>query len=385
MGVEVPAGWTRCRLGDVINLKRGYDLPERKRRPGSVPIVSSSGPSGLHDEAKVRAPGVVTGRYGTIGHVFKIAQDFWPLNTALYVEDFKGNDPSFIAVLLQTINWRAHDGKSGVPGINRNHVHEELVAKPPLREQQAIATVLASIDDKIVSNRRLGSLGGDAIASQFSHVVSGTAGRCSLCEVASEVRTRFLPLAAPNRVFEQFSIPAFDEARGPEVCAGSDMASAKTLMPDGPIVLFSKLNPVTKRVWWPERLGIGTPVCSPEFVALVPRDPDDAVWLYGCAAFDTTFYEQVLAAVTGTTGSRQRVRPEHVLSSTVPAASEEVRRVWESVARPVIDTRVTLVRESRTLTAIRDALLPKLISGRIRVPLSNDPEEQVGAAVEALA
>ncbi|EQD41268.1 restriction modification system DNA specificity domain protein, partial [mine drainage metagenome] len=82
-----------CLLGEVLTLKRGYDLPSQNRNDGSIPIVSSSGITGTHSDAKVKGPGVVTGRYGTIGEVHFIDTDFWPLNTTLYVQDFKGNDP----------------------------------------------------------------------------------------------------------------------------------------------------------------------------------------------------------------------------------------------------------------------------------------------------
>ena len=83
--------WEDARLGDIIELKRGYDLPKPDRRPGSVPLVSSSGITDFHADPKVAGPGVVTGRYGTLGEVYFITRDFWPLNTALYVRDFKLN------------------------------------------------------------------------------------------------------------------------------------------------------------------------------------------------------------------------------------------------------------------------------------------------------
>jgi hypothetical protein len=98
-------GWTDRILGDVLTLQRGFDLAERLRVPGHVPIVSSSGVSGYHSVAKVKAPGVVTGRYGTLGEVFYVDEDFWPLNTTLWVKDFKGNHPRFVSFLLQTLNW----------------------------------------------------------------------------------------------------------------------------------------------------------------------------------------------------------------------------------------------------------------------------------------
>jgi type I restriction enzyme S subunit len=94
----------------------------------------------------VSAPGVVTGRYGTIGEVFFVTEDYWPLNTTLFVKDFKGNDPLFVSLLLRTIDFSAHSGKSGVPGVNRNDLHQERIVRPTLTDQQAIAAVLSDVD-----------------------------------------------------------------------------------------------------------------------------------------------------------------------------------------------------------------------------------------------
>lgn len=138
-----------CKLGDVINLKRGYDLPNQNRKPGSVPIFSSSGITDFHNEAIVARPGVITGRYGTIGRVFYSEEDYFPLNTTLYVENFKGNHPKFIYYFLKNFDFEKYSDKSAVPGVNRNDLHTEIVSIPSLPEQQAIAEVLSSLDDKI--------------------------------------------------------------------------------------------------------------------------------------------------------------------------------------------------------------------------------------------
>ena len=146
--------WVRCRLGDVINLKRGYDLPKQSREQGTVPIVSSSGVSDYHNVAMAKAPGVVTGRYGTIGNVYYVEEDYFPLNTTLYVKDFKGNDPEFISYHLRTIDFNSCSDKAAVPGVNRNHLHELETAIPPIAEQKAIAHILGTLDDKIELNRK---------------------------------------------------------------------------------------------------------------------------------------------------------------------------------------------------------------------------------------
>ena len=147
--------WKQLSLGEVITLQRGYDLPHKERKQGTVPIISSSGSIATHNVSQAAGPGVVTGRYGTIGEVFFVSEDFWPLNTTLFVKDFKGNDPLFISFLLRTIDYRSYSGKSGVPGVNRNDLHEICVSLPPLPEQHAIATALSDVDALITSLEKL--------------------------------------------------------------------------------------------------------------------------------------------------------------------------------------------------------------------------------------
>ena len=145
--------WVNIRLGDFIELKRGYDLPKKSRSAGPIPLISSAGVSDQHSEAKVRGPGVVTGRYGTIGDVFYIEEDFWPLNTTLYVRDFKGNDPRFTYYFLKTIDYLQYSDKAAVPGVNRNHLHMAEISVPKsVEEQRRIASVLSCLDDKIEAN-----------------------------------------------------------------------------------------------------------------------------------------------------------------------------------------------------------------------------------------
>jgi type I restriction enzyme, S subunit len=148
----VSTGWKEDFLGNIATLQRGFDLPHRLRKPGAVPIVTSSGMEDKHCDAKVRAPGVVTGRYGTIGNVFFVRDDFWPLNTTLYVRDFHGNDPLFISYLLRTIDFRTHSGKSGVPGVNRNDLHEIKVSLPADRIQQKVVAEALSDADALVES-----------------------------------------------------------------------------------------------------------------------------------------------------------------------------------------------------------------------------------------
>jgi type I restriction enzyme S subunit len=151
--------WNEVSLGDVVNLKRGYDLPAQDRNSGHYPVVSSSGFTGTHEVAKVEPPGVVTGRYGTLGKVYFVDEPFWPLNTTLYVQDFKGNDPRYVAYLLESLDLAGLVASAAVPGINRNHLHPLRVRIPEVALQQKLAGVV-SIFDRLIENnlRQIGIL-----------------------------------------------------------------------------------------------------------------------------------------------------------------------------------------------------------------------------------
>jgi type I restriction enzyme S subunit len=126
----IPEGWERKHLGDVLTLKRGYDLPGRDRVDGPIPIVSSSGITGYHAQKKCEPPGVITGRYGTLGEVYFMQQPYWPLNTALYVSEFKNTPAGFAAYLLKHSLEGTQSDKAAVPGLNRNVAHRLPVLWP---------------------------------------------------------------------------------------------------------------------------------------------------------------------------------------------------------------------------------------------------------------
>jgi type I restriction enzyme S subunit len=141
----LPEGWERVPLGEVMTLQRGHDLPSQDRVEGDIPIVSSSGITGFHDKKKADAPGVVTGRYGTLGQVYYIDRDYWPLNTALYVTDFKSNPPPYILHLLKHALESIQSDKAAIPGLNRNVVHSMNVLRPPAALRAAFGDFAADV------------------------------------------------------------------------------------------------------------------------------------------------------------------------------------------------------------------------------------------------
>ncbi len=145
-------------LGDLVEFQRGYDLPKSQFIEGNVPVISSNGVLGYHNVPKVKAPGITIGRSGTVGLPHFINKDFFPHNTALFIKDFKGNYPRYIYYLIKTLGLNDYKSGSGVPTMNRNHLHPIKVrAFLDLEEQHKIAKVLSDLDTKIEINNRINS------------------------------------------------------------------------------------------------------------------------------------------------------------------------------------------------------------------------------------
>ena len=147
--------WKEVRLGDILNFRRGHDLPHSAMKPGNIPVAGSNGVIGYHDTATPIKPILTIGRSGNVGKPY-FYEEAWAHNTTLYVDDFKGNDPKFLYYLCQTMPFANFGGGSAVPTLNRNHIHP-LETKIPVKveDQRRIASILSSLDRKIELNNKI--------------------------------------------------------------------------------------------------------------------------------------------------------------------------------------------------------------------------------------
>jgi Type I restriction modification DNA specificity domain. len=143
-------------IGDLIELKRGTDLTRSEMIDGNIPVAGSNGVIGYHNSYTTVAPGITVGRSGSVGKVHYFTTNFWAHNTALFVANFKGNEPRYIYYLLKSINLEHLCGSSVVPSLNRNFVHPLKITyfESPHKQRQ-IAAVLSSLDSKIELNNRI--------------------------------------------------------------------------------------------------------------------------------------------------------------------------------------------------------------------------------------
>ncbi len=146
--------WEQRKVKDIAPLQRGFDLPTSQMEEGVYPVVMSNGIGGYHSQYKVEGPGIVTGRSGTIGKLHYIEGDYWPHNTTLWVTNFYGNNQKFIYYMYQCLDLSRFSTGSGVPTLNRNDVHDEVVCIPSLSEQKRISGYLTYLDHLITLHQR---------------------------------------------------------------------------------------------------------------------------------------------------------------------------------------------------------------------------------------
>lgn len=302
-----------------------------------------------------------------------------------------------------SVEWfKFHAIGATMPNLNESIIRSFPLAIPSVPEQRAIAHILGALDDKIELNRRMNETL-EAMARaifkswfvDFDPVRAKAEGRDSglpkhiadlfsnrledseLGEIpagwkignvggfASLSRNGINPGDFPDEIFEHFSIPAFDEGQTPKCELGGTIKSNKYLIPPD-AVLLSKLNPRIPRLWLPVVRNNPRAVCSTEFLVVSPRAEASREFIYGFLSSEA-FADVFETLVTGTSGSHQRVKPEGLLSMNVVLPDQSVIDHFSKVVQPLL-ARINRAREeSQTLAALRGTLLPKLLSGELRV------------------
>lgn len=146
--------WSNGKLQDLVFFQRGFDITKAEQKEGDIPVISSSGVTSYHSEAKVSGPGIIIGRKGSLGTVHYSEGPYWPHDTTLWSKDIKGNNPRYIYYFLKTLGLERFDVGNSNPTLNRNHIHDMVIKIPSKDIQQKIVEILTPYDDLIENNRR---------------------------------------------------------------------------------------------------------------------------------------------------------------------------------------------------------------------------------------
>lgn len=362
--------WKEYKLGEVVNFQRGFDLPKDKMRNGEYPVAGSNGVIGWHSEYTTKGPGVTIGRSGNIGTPHFYKSNYWAHNTSLFVKDFKGNDPLFIYYFLKTIDFKQLNTGSAVPTLNRNHVHDLQVLFPPIEEQKRIAGVLSSLDDKIDllhrENATLEALAETLFRHYFIENPNPDWKEGKVSDIAIHCKDSTNPQKHSNEIFLHYSIPAYDNGKRPTEEQGQSVQSNKYVIPRN-CILFSKLNPhKDKRVWLMLDDVQPNAICSTEFQIVKPQNDQWLYFLYEWLTYKEN-YDEIASGVSGTSGSHQRIDSKVIFENGCPIVDDFTLEQYNTKVKPVFEKIKLNQLQIFTLTVQQENLLPRLISGEVKV------------------
>ena len=409
---ELPASeqWREFSLGELTDNFDSIRVPVKRedRRSGPYPYYGASGVVDYVDDYLFDGEFLLIAEDGenlrtrNTPIAFLADGKLWVNNHAHIVQGSHKANTRFLMYALSDLDISGYLTGSTMPKLTQDNLNRISLRAPPLHKQEAIAHILGTLDDKIELNRRMNETL-EAMARalfkswfvDFDPVRAKMEGRdpgltqpladlfpdrlvdseigeipegweiSHVDQLAIHHTKSTTPSSSPDTEFEHFSIPAYDSGHVPAIEKGVAIKSNKTVMPSGSILL-SKLNPEIPRIWMPDTSSCGPQICSTEFLVFTPRSPANRSILFSLFT-DGVFRSLLQSMVTGTSKSHQRVPPKalkqcQVISGT-PTLFGKFGQVTVSTLNQVVEKR----GESKNLATLRDVLLPKLISGEIRL------------------
>jgi type I restriction enzyme S subunit len=396
--------WALKTIGEFCPFKYGKGLPERDRKPGVYSVISSAGLVGTHDAAYVNSPGVVIGRKGTVGSVTYSAEPFWPIDTAFYVEDQPSiRDIRFTYYLLKTLDLHLMNTDSAVPGLNRDNAHALEARIPSLDVQKNIANFLQHIDDRITllreTNTTLEAIAQALFKSwfvDFDPVHAKMQGRAP--DGMDEATAALFPdsfeeseLGAVPKGWkwmplnDAYEINPTRKLKKGETAPYLDMAGAQTQGHSVSGVIQREMGSGTKFMNGDTLLARITPCLengktvfvdflpadqtgwgSTEFVVLRPKAPLPEYHAY-LLARHPAFREHAIRSMSGTSG-RQRIQNDVLSQFHIALPNEPVAKAFSELVMTIQQSIREGHEQATTLSDLRDTLLPRLISGQLRLP-----------------
>ena len=420
--------WRQVTLGEFVRLQRGHDLTASEQRPGQFPVMGSAGPNGTHAEFKAFGPGVVIGRSGaSMGRVHFCETDYWPHNTCLYVTDFLENNPLFAFYKLAELNLARYNSGSAQPSLNRNYIYGMSLWIPSRHIQDQIVRVVHSIDKKIDLyhriNQTLEAMAQAIFQSWFVDFDPVKAKITAKAEGRDPLRAAMTAIsgkpdaeldALPPEQYEQLAtiaalfpeemetVAVVEVPKGWALAALSTVCdlnanswSAKTLpasvkyvdlanTKNGEVIEVQTLEGPhipsrARRILEVGDTIVGTVrpgnrsfalvgeaglTGSTGFAVLSPKESYLREYVYLAATVDANI-ERLAHLADG--GAYPAVRPELVVSDALPIPPADLLREFHRISSCMLDHVMEVRRANKSLADLRDALLPKLLSGELSV------------------
>jgi type I restriction enzyme S subunit len=359
--------WKEYKLGEIVTFQRGHDLPKDKMIDGDIPVAGSNGIIGYHNQFTKEGPGVTIGRSGNIGIPHYYPNAYWAHNTVLYIIDFKGNDTKFMYYLLKTFDFTQLNTGSAVPSLNRNHIHELPVSIPDLPTQHRIASILSSLDDKIDllhrENTTLEAMAETLFRQWFIEEVKED----DMCLLGEVIKTT--SGGTPSRKNEEYYCNGNIEwVKSKELHHSYILDTEEKITVEAVHNSSAKLLPENSILIAMYGATVGeygiiakSMTCNQAICALIPNEKYPYTYLYLWAKFMQDEFINLACGAAQQNISQELIKQQYV-SNDIKLISD-----FHILVNPYMEKMKVNQEQIQTLTQQRDGLLPKLMSGEVKI------------------
>ena len=373
--------WKKYKLGEILTVKYGKD--HKKLDAGSIPVYGSGGLMRFVNSYICDSPSILIPRKGSLNNVMYVEHPFWTVDTMFWtIIDTTIAVPRFVYYAICKIDFESLNVGSAVPSMTVPIIEDIEIFLPSLDEQIRIVKVLSSLESKIELNRQINDnleqqaqalykswfvdfepfKDGEFVESEMGEIPVGWT-VVKFSDLTEIPKKTINPQKFPEIIFKHYSLPACDNGLIPENQTGKDIMSNKIILQNN-TTLFSKLNPRIKRIWFTCEVQPNS-ICSTEFIPYRATNENESGYIFSIINSEA-FYASVMGCVNGATGSHQRFHAEDTddfLCAYNKEAANEFSQHIDVILKQMHDLR----QENVKLASMRDTLLPKLMSGEVKI------------------
>jgi type I restriction enzyme S subunit len=357
------SNWKQTIVGEFSPFIYGKSLPQRSRKSdGTIPVFGSNGPVGTHNQPLVNEPGVIIGRKGSVGAIHFSKSPFWPIDTTFYITEGKDRDIRFAYYLLKTLGLEKMNSDSAVPGLNREAAHGRIIYAPPLPEQRAIADVLSALDGKIELNRRMNQTLEQLTQTLFKNMFidNPESEGWGAGKLGDDFNLTMGQSPPGNTYNEESQGLSFYQGRtdfGFRFPTNRVFCTAPTRFAHAGDTLISVRAPVGDMNMAIEECSLGRGVA-----AVIHKTGSQSYTYYAMRNIRESFTQfEAEGTVFGS------INKNDFLSIKLIIPPENNVMEFEKICHPLDQLIENNEKQSQTLAELRDTLLPKLMSGQVRV------------------
>ena len=365
-------------------LSSGKGIPASKVTPtGQYPVIGGNGIRGYTDSFNFDGECAVIGRQGAnCGNVRYFQGKAYMTEHAIVAIGNEKANTKYLACLFSLMHLGNLSAQSAQPGLSVQTLSKQIVNLPHISTQNQIADIIRSLDTKIELNKYINDnleqqakalykswfvdfepfKDGDFIESEIGEIPAGWS-IVKFSDISETPKKTINPQKFPDTTFYHYSLPACDNGLIPEIQIGKDIMSNKIIMQNN-TTLFSKLNPRIKRIWFTGEV-LPNSICSTEFIPFRAKYDTESSYIFSIVNSDA-FYATVMGCVNGATGSHQRFHAEDTEDFLCPY-NKDVVNEFSKLVEPILSQMHDLRHENVMLASTRDALLPKLMSGELKI------------------